>query len=126
MIYRFILTLCSIVLSSGLSTQSFAEPSTQKLTQEQYDQRIQTYTDQVNETKHILDEEHSTITAIEQHQAFCSRLDAYQAIARISKENLELNTANMMLMIANNFLDRQKQSIEQSGMTLERFCSIKK
>lgn len=126
MIYRFTLTLCSIVLSSGLSTQSFAEPSTQKLTQEQYDQRIQTYTDQVNETKHILDEAHSTITAIEQHQAFCSRLDAYQAIARISIENLELNTANMMLMIANNFLDRQKQSIEQSGMTLERFCSIKK
>lgn len=126
MIYRFTLTLCSIVLSSGLSTQSFAEPSTQKLTQEQYDQRIQTYTDQVNETKHILDEAHSTITAIEQHQAFCSRLDAYQAIARISKENLELDTANMMLMIANNFLDRQKQSIEQSGMTFERFCSIKK
>ncbi|KQX03709.1 hypothetical protein ASC84_03120 [Acinetobacter sp. Root1280] len=126
MIYRFTLTLCSIVLSSGLSTQSFAEPSTQKLTQEQYDQCIQTYTDQVNETKHILDEAHSTITAIEQHQAFCSRLDAYQAIARISIENLELNTANMMLMIANNFLDRQKQSIEQSGMTLERFCSIKK
>ncbi|ENU59417.1 hypothetical protein L291_3355 [Acinetobacter guillouiae MSP4-18] len=126
MIYRFSLTLCSIVLSSGLSTQSFAEPSTQKLTQEQYDQRIQTYTDQVNETKHILDEAHSTITAIEQHQAFCSRLDAYQAIARISKENLELDTANMMLVIANNFLDRQKQSIEQSGMTFERFCSIKK
>lgn len=126
MIYRFTLTLCSIVLSSGLSTQSFAEPSTQKLTQEQYDQRIQTYTDQVNETKHILDEAHSTITAIEQHQAFCSRLDAYQAIARISKENLELDTANMMLVIANNFLDRQKQSIEQSGMTFERFCSIKK
>lgn len=126
MIYRFSLTLCSIVLSSGLSTQSFAESSTQKLTQEQYDQRIQTYTDQVNATKHILDEAHSTITAIEQHQAFCSRLDAYQAIARISKENLELDTANMMLVIANNFLDRQKQSIEQSGMTLERFCSIKK
>ncbi|MFW2081040.1 hypothetical protein ACNPQK_08690 [Acinetobacter guillouiae] len=126
MIYRFTLTLCSIVLSSGLSMQSFAEPSTQKLTQEQYDQRIQTYTDQVNETKHILDEAHSTITAIEQHQAFCSRLDAYQAIARISKENLELDTANMMLVIANNFLDRQKQSIEQSGMTFERFCSIKK
>lgn len=126
MIYRFTLTLCSIVLSSGLSTQSFAEPSTQKLTQEQYDQRIQTYTDQVNETKHILDEAHSTITAIEQHQAFCSRLDAYEAIARISKENLELDTANMMLVIANNFLDRQKQSIEQSGMTFERFCSIKK
>ncbi|MFW2096754.1 MULTISPECIES: hypothetical protein [unclassified Acinetobacter] len=126
MIYRFILTLCSIVLSSVFSTPSFAEQSTQKLTQEQYDQRIQIYTDQVNVTKHILDEDQSTITAAEQHKAFCSRLDAYQTIARISKENLELDTANMMLMIANNYLDRQKQSIEQSGMTLELFCSIKK
>jgi len=66
MIYRFILTLCSIVLSSVFSTPSFAEQSTQKLTQEQYDQRIQTYTDQVNVTKHILDEDQSTITAAEQ------------------------------------------------------------
>lgn len=121
MVYKALLGVCSIMLN----LQCFAEQPSQHLTQEQYNQRIQMYTNQVNATKHILDEEDVKVDATEQRKAFCSRLEAYQGIAVLSQQNIELDTANMMSMIANNFLDRQKQSIEQSGMTLAVFCSNK-
>lgn len=123
---KFILAILNILLLT-VGNPTFAEQVTQKLTQDEYNQRIQEYTDQVNSTKHILDEEIQTQqNAAQQRKAFCSRLEAYQAIAQISKENSQLETANMMLIIANNFLDRQKQSMQASGMTLEAFCLIEK
>ncbi len=121
MIYKAFWGVCSIFLS----LQCFAELPSNQLSQEQYNQRIQQYTDQVNATKHILDEDDLKVDATEQRKAFCSRLEAYQGIAALSQQNIGLDTANMMLIIANNFLDRQKQSIEQSGMTLAVFCSNK-
>lgn len=117
-------TLLAILMIFG-SVYSYADQITQKLTQDEYNKKIQEYTDQVNATKLILDEPNSTTDAKQQKEAFCSRLEAYQKISMISKENIQLDTANMMFIIANNFLDRQKQSLEASGMTSDVFCSVK-
>jgi len=117
-------TLLAILMIFG-SAYSYADQITQKLTQDEYNKKIQEYTDQVNATKLILDEPNSTTDAKQQKEAFCSRLEAYQKISMISKENIQLDTANMMFIIANNFLDRQKQSLEASGMTSDVFCSVK-
>lgn len=116
--------LLAILVIFG-SAYSYADQMTQKLTQDEYNKKIQEYTDQVNATKLVLDEPNSTTDAKQQKEAFCSRLEAYQNIALISKENIQLDTANMMFIIANNFLDRQKQSLEASGMTSDVFCSVK-
>ncbi|WP_296282400.1 hypothetical protein [uncultured Acinetobacter sp.] len=116
--------LLAILVIFG-SAYSYADQITQKLTQDEYNKKIQEYTDQVNATKLILDEPNSTTDAKQQKEAFCSRLEAYQKISMISKENIQLDTANMMFIIANNFLDRQKQSLEASGMTSDVFCSVK-
>ena len=117
-------TLLAILMIFG-SAYSYADQITQKLTQDEYNKKIQEYTDQVNATKLILDEPNSSTDAKQQKEAFCSRLAAYQKISMISKENIQLDTANMMFIIANNFLDRQKQSLEASGMTSDVFCSVK-
>ena len=117
-------TLLAILMIFG-SAYSYADQITQKLTQDEYNKKIQEYTDQVNATKLILDEPNSTTDAKQQKEAFCSRLEAYQKISMISKENIQLDTANMMFIIANNFLVRQKQSLEASGMTSDVFCSVK-
>ena len=113
------------ILVIFVSAYSCADQTTQKLTQDEYNKKIQEYTDQVNATKLILDEPNSVTDTKQQKEAFCSRLEAYQKISMISKENIQLETANMMFVIANNFLDRQKQSLEASGMTSEVFCSVK-
>lgn len=124
--HKFILQLL-VMTGIGLMTSVFAKDQTQKLTQDEYNQRIQNYTAQVNATKQILDDEiMGNQDADQQRKAFCSRLEAYRGIAQISQENLQLDTANMMLMIANDFLDRQKQSMQISGVALEKFCLIEK
>lgn len=96
----------------------------QKLMQSEYDQKIDQYTAQVNASKKILDEPNSQVDANLQKQAFCSRLDAYQQIEKISKNNIELENANIMLMIANHFLQNQRQSLHDSGMTENVFCAV--
>ena len=113
------------ILVIFVSAYSCADQTTQKLTQDEYNKKIQEYTDQVNATKLILDEPNSVTDTKQQKEAFCSRLEAYQKISMISKENIQLETANMMFVIANNFLDRQKQSLEASGMTSDVFCAVK-
>lgn len=108
-----------------LRTQS--TEANQKLTQAQYDQQIERYTAQVNATKLILDDPNAQSDASAQKQAFCSRIDAYRQIAELSKQNLELDMASSMLMIAKNFIERQHQSLVNSGMTEQVFCgSIEK
>lgn len=124
--HKFILQLL-VMTGIGLMTSVFAKDQTQKLTQDEYNQRIQNYTAQVNATKQILDDEiMGNQDPDQQRKAFCSCLEAYQGIAQISQENLQLDTANMMLMIANDFLDRQKQSMQISGVALEKFCLVEK
>ncbi|WP_086191655.1 hypothetical protein [Acinetobacter sp. ANC 3832] len=113
------------VLIGLMSTFSNAN-STGKLTQVEYNQLIQQYTNQVNETKKILDEPEAHSNATMQKQAFCSRIEAYEHIAHLSKENTELETANIMFTIAHNFLERQKQSFIDSGMTAQVFCAAVK
>ena len=112
-----------IFLCWGLSHSnlSFAQDY-QKLTQAEYDERIAYYTQEVNATKKILDESDQA-DAVTQKKAFCSRMNAYQQIADISKNNAQLNTASIMLMISNQFLERQKQSLTDSGMTEKVFCA---
>lgn len=111
-----------ILFTDVAYTQETPTLDNQSLTQEQYNHLITHFTDQVNATKKILDEsENADATA--QKQAFCSRLAAYQHIATLSKNNIQLETASVMLMIANQFLDRQKQSLLESGMTEQVFCA---
>lgn len=101
-----------------LNSMLFAAP----LSQSAYDQFISAQTKIVNETKHILDEDDQKADAQTQRQAFCKRLKAYQDIQKVSEENSSLDMAPTMAMIAKNFLERQDQSLTQSGMTTNVFC----
>ncbi|WP_216934138.1 MULTISPECIES: hypothetical protein [unclassified Acinetobacter] len=105
-------------LLSGLNSVVFAEPFSQSA----YDQFISAQTKIVNETKHILDENDKKADAQTQRQAFCNRLKAYQDIQKVSEENSSLDMAPTMAMIARSFLERQDQSLNQSGMTTAVFC----
>lgn len=119
-----IFCICGILFTSSLAARDVQTLANQSLTQQQYNQLITHFTNQVNATKKILDQsENADATA--QRQAFCSRLEAYQHIAALSKDNLQLETASVMLMVANQFLDRQKQSLIDSGMTEQVFCAAK-
>ena len=104
----------SLFLSSFLSTLSYAE--TTKLTQAQYDQKMAEYTATVNSTKTVLDAKDNQATATEMKTAFCQRMDAYHQIAALSKANIELSTAPVMLMVANRYLEQQEKSLTDSGM----------
>ncbi|WP_086206577.1 hypothetical protein [Acinetobacter sp. ANC 4648] len=108
-----------------MSNLSYAE-LVQTLSQDQYNQLLQQYTAQVNETKKILDDPKVKFDAATQKQAFCTRLTAYQQIADMSKANITLESASIMLMAANSFLERQKQSFIDSGMTEQVFCALSK
>lgn len=108
-----------------MSNLSYAE-LVQKLSQTQYDQRLQQYTVQINETKKVLDDPSAKSDAATQKHAFCTRLKVYQQIADMSQANIKLGGANIMLMAANSFLERQKQSFTDSGMTEQVFCAASK
>lgn len=114
----FVISLLSATLTFAQENLKFKN---QNLTQDQYNQLIDQFTNKVNATKKVLDESENA-DASAQKQAFCTRLYAYQQIADISKNNLNLDTANLMLIIANQFLERQQQSFVASGMTQEVFC----
>ena len=110
----------SLFLSSFLSTLSYAEIT--KLTQGQYDQKMAEYTATVNSTKTVLDAKDNPATATEMKTAFCQRMDAYHQIAALSKANIELSTASVMLMVANRYLDQQENSLTDAGMNESAFC----
>ena len=90
--------ICTFFICMQLNNMAFAE----KLSQADYDQFI--------------------ADAQSQRQAFCQRLTAYEEIQKVSEENHELNMASTMAMIAKSFLDRQAQSMNNSGMTTAVFC----
>lgn len=96
------------------------------LTQQAYDQKIQQHMQIIQQTKAILDQPDRQADAKQQSQALCERLNAYEQIASLSKENLSLEMASVMLMASQNFLDRQKSSLGDSGMTASGFCAGKK
>ena len=58
------------------------------LTQTQYQDLLNQYTQIVNDSKTVLDDPASSATAQQQKQAFCARYHAYKNIAEISKERI--------------------------------------
>lgn len=119
--YKLLMSILLLMISQFCNAETH-----QKLMQSEYDQKIDQYTAQVNASKKVLDEPNSNsqVDANLQKQAFCSRLDAYQQIEQISKNNIELENANIMLMIAHHFLQKQRQSLYDSGMTEKVFCAV--
>lgn len=108
---------------NGVFITNYAVAET--MTQEQFDQYIAEQTRVVNESKAILDEPHTASdkpSISTERQALCDRIQAYQNILQASKENSQLKMASMMAMVAQNYLDRQNQSMNSSGMTTGVFC----
>ena len=108
---------------NGVLITNYAVAET--MTQEQFDQYIAEQTRVVNESKAILDEPHTATdkpSISTERQALCNRIQAYQNILQASQENSQLNMASMMAMVAQNYLDRQNQSTNNSGMTTGVFC----
>ena len=108
---------------NGVLITNYAVAET--MTQEQFDQYIAEQTRVVNESKAILDEPHTASdkpNISTERQALCHRIQAYQNILQASQENSQLNMASMMAMVAQNYLDRQNQSTNNSGMTTGVFC----
>ncbi|NHB57450.1 hypothetical protein G9F32_05285 [Acinetobacter sp. 194] len=95
------------------------------LTQEQYDQQIEQYIAQVNETKKNLDGPEAEADATLQKKALCQRIQAYEGIYALSEQNNTLKNAAMMQYVAKAFLDRQQQSLKSSGMGEKGFCVVK-
>ncbi len=58
--------------------------------------------------------------------AFCQRMDGYHQIAALSKANIELSTASVMLMVANRYLEQQGKSLTDAGMNESAFCPTAK
>ncbi|OTG79734.1 hypothetical protein B9T33_11390 [Acinetobacter sp. ANC 5054] len=112
--------LCS---AAAIAHAETVQLSVQKLSQAEYNQKIQQYTDQVNLSKTILDAEGSSATAQEQTQAFCTRLNAYRQILKISQENATLEMANLMQFAAQHYLQQQQESLQSSGLNESAFCS---
>ena len=92
------------------------------LTQAEFDQQLAAYTQTVNHTKKVLEGEHASQDAEVQKKAFCQRLAAYRGIAELAHQNPNLEQAYLMGVIANSYLDRQKQSMHSVGMTEQYFC----
>ena len=93
------------------------------LTQTQYQDLLNQYTQIVNDSKKILDDPTSQATAEQQKQAFCARYHAYKNIAEISEYNPNLYPAPVMLMVAKRYLEQQHNSFTASGMTEQVFCA---
>lgn len=107
----------------GVFIMNYAVAKT--MTQEQFDQYIAEQTRVVNDSKAILDEPHTASdkpSISTERQALCDRIQAYQNILKASQENSQLNMASIMAMVAQNYLDRQNQSMNSSGMTTGFFC----
>lgn len=100
------------------STEAIAE----HLTQEVYDQKIAEYIAQVNQTKKILDDDQAQADAKMTKQALCQRIQAYKQIYQLSEQNIHLSQASTMKYVSQIFLDRQKTSLETSGMMESTFC----
>lgn len=108
-----------------LSVASIGFAHAEAITQQDYDQHIEHYTQVIKQTKVILDDPDSKADAKMQSQALCDRLNAYEQIAQLSKENSQLELAPMMLMVAQTYLNKQQKSLTKSGMSTNVFCAGK-
>jgi len=117
--------LFSISLLAGVVLPSVAYAADMPLTQSAYDQKIQYYTDIINQSKRVLDDPSSTADSESKSKSFCARIDAYMQIEKLSKDNIQLDMAPLMHLAAQNFLERQQKSLNISGMNTEFMCSAK-
>ena len=88
-----------------------------------YQQKLDHEMQLIEQTKQILDDEHSTVTLMEQKLALCGRLKAYQNIVDLADEFIQVEQAHVMKRIAQFYLNQQSTSFQQSGMTIDDWCS---
>lgn len=120
---RLSLKLGLKMLIQGLAISICSSVYADEWTQAQYDQKIQSYVAVVNQTKQILDDPNARASAKSQQQALCLRIQSYKEIVKLSQDHLGLESAKMMLRVAQTFLDRQTQSFNAAGMNESLFCS---
>ena len=121
------------VMAQGIQAQQLAfeesptpitiQHAVNGLTQTQYQDLLNQYTQIVNDSKTVLDDPASQATAQQQKQAFCARYHAYKNIAEISEYNPNLYPAPVMLMVAKRYLAPPHNSFTASGMTEQVFCA---
>ena len=111
--------MMGLLLSISVSSLIHAEV----IKLDQYQQKLDQYIAIVNESKKILDEPNTQFSATEQKQALCDRIQAYRGILDLTQNFPQQESAFMMKFVANSFLDRQKNSFDQSGMTEQVFCA---
>lgn len=88
-----------------------------------YQQKLDHEMQLIEQTKQILDDEHSTATPMEQQLALCGRLKAYQNIVGLADQFIQVEQAHVMKRIAQFYLNQQSTSFQQSGMTIDDWCS---
>lgn len=88
-----------------------------------YPQQLNYWVQQVNATKAILDDVDVHPTAQQQKQALCQRIQAYQQIVQLTQQYPDAENAALLVSIAQLFLQRQQQSLQQSGMHISTFCA---
>lgn len=94
-----------------------------ELTQAQYDQKIQEYVEVVNQTKQVLDDPNALSNSKSQQQALCLRIQTYKTILKLSQDHIDLDSATMMVRVAQTFLDQQTRSFNASAMNEAIFCA---
>lgn len=110
---------CVLIAMLWSGTHAWAET----LTQAEYDVKINEYTQSINQTKTILDQPEQQNDLKAQNLAFCERIRAYQNILKISEDNPQLERSMLMQTVAKMYLSRQIQSLNDSGMTQQVFCT---
>lgn len=112
-----------MLISAFILSVVSANAATQALSEDDFNQQIQQYIDIVNQTKTILDDP-DTLASIEaQQQALCQRIHAYQDIVKLSNEYPKFENAMLMKWVAQHYLERQKVSLQSSGLNEGAICS---
>lgn len=111
-----------MMLFAFISSVVSANAETQTLSEDDFNQQIQQHIDIVNQTKNILDHPDSLASAEAQQQALCQRIHAYQDIVKLSNEHPQFENAMLMKLVAQNFLERQKVSLQSSGLNEGAIC----
>lgn len=110
----YLLTVQGIALADGIDTQALA-----------YRQLLQHHMQVIEQSKLILDDHDSTATPLQQQQALCERLYAYQQIVHLGDQFAHVEQAQSMKHVAQFYLNQQSASFQQSGMAVEQWCPAK-
>lgn len=110
-----------LILACILSVVS-ANAANQDLSEADFNQQIQQYIDIVNHTKTVLDDADALASAEVQQHSLCQRIHAYQDIVKLSNEYPKFENAMMMKLAAQSYLERQKVSLQNSGLNEDAIC----